>query len=318
MDGSLFIHIQHFVTVSLLTTLTFTSAKPQNKIVNLHPFTFHLNNPQLCSGGTDVLLWIHTAPNHFRQRLLIRNTWGNPKNFERHKATLVFFLGISTDNDTQAHIEYESETYHDIVQETFLDSYRNLTYKAIMGCKWTTLYCKSADIVVKADDDMVVDIYLLFRHIDSLRSQGKVLTNTILCDVWYKRAVERASGKWKVSLEEYAEKFYPPYCPGLGLVMTADIVPKMYNESLYEPYFWVDDVYFTGLLAQTINVTFQQLAATVHFGSSKMIRTETNFQQEYQWMFYHIQEKSISAMLWENIHKRELNRREFDKLPAAA
>ena len=44
-------------------TLSLHDALPisQNKIVNLHPFTFHLNNPQLCSGGTDVLLWIHTA-----------------------------------------------------------------------------------------------------------------------------------------------------------------------------------------------------------------------------------------------------------------
>jgi hypothetical protein len=187
-----------------------------------------------------------------------------------------------------------------------------------MGCKWTTQFCPSADIVVKADDDMVVDVYLLFRHIASLRSQGKVLTNTILCDVWYHRSVERASGKWKVSEEEYADKFYPPYCPGLGLVMTADIVPKMYNESLYEPYFWVDDVYFTGLLAQTINVTFEQLAATVHFGSSQMVRTQTNFDNEYQWMFYHIQEKPVSAMMWENIHKRELNRQTYQSASPAA
>lgn len=317
MDTSLFTRYIFIAYLILAELLTETVAKPQSTIVNPHPFEFHLNNEQLCSGGTDVLLWIHTAPNHFRHRLLIRQSWGNPANFVKHKATLVFFLGMSLNKTIQSMIEYESETYHDIVQETFIDSYRNLTYKAISGCKWTTLYCKSADLIVKADDDMVVDIYLLFRHIDSLRSDNRVIRNTILCDVWYKRAAERASGKWLVSKEEYSEKFYPPYCPGLGLVMTADVVPKMYNESLYEPYFWVDDVYFTGLLAQTINVTFEQLASTVHFGSSHLIRDETNFKNEYQWMFYHIHEKPIFGMMWENLHERELHRQRAGSLPSA-
>ena len=111
--------------------------------------------------------------------------------------------------------------------------------------------------------------------------------------------------KWKVSKEEYPDNVYPPYCPGLGLVMTGDIIPKLYNESLYEPYFWVDDVYFTGLLARTVNVTFVPLSATVHFGSSHMIRDQTNFVNEYQWMFYHIHERPISRMMWEKAYQAE-------------
>lgn len=155
---------------------------------------------------------------------------------------------------------------------------------------------------------MIVDIYLLFRHLDGMRAKGKVISNTIFCDVWYRRAPERKSGKWKVSREEYADDYYPPYCPGLALLMTGDIVAQLYNQSLYEPYFWVDDVYFTGLLAKTLNVTFEQLASTVHFGSSQLIRTDTIFQNQYRFMFYHIQSKHIFRTIWDTLSARESHR----------
>jgi len=215
---------------------------------------------------------------------------------------------MSTNSTVQSMIEYEGEVYRDVVQETFLDSYRNLTYKAIAGCKWTSTYCKSAELVLKTDDDMVVDIHLLFRHLTTLRKQGRVLKNTFLCDVWYGKTPQRTSGKWKITEQEYNDTHYPPYCPGLGIVMTGDIVPKLYNQSLYEPYFWVDDVYFTGILAKTINATFEQLASTVHFGSSSLIKQNTIFNNEYMWIFYHINDQRIFRMMWTMIDERERRR----------
>ena len=292
----------------LLTLANIARGKPSNHIVNPHPFTYVINNAHLCDHSPDTLIWIHTAPTHYRHRTLIRETWANPSHFKTRNTSLVFFLGKSENTTIQRMIEYESDNYHDIVQETFIDSYRNLTYKAIAGCKWTSTYCKSAKLILKADDDMVIDIFMLFRHIDTLQLREKVITNTILCDVWYRRRPERDSGKWKIAMEEYSDEFYPPYCPGLGLIMTGDIIPKLYNESLYEPFFWVDDVYFTGLLGKTINVTFEQMASSVHFGPSTLIQTNTIFQNQYKWMFYHIQRKNLFQTIWEMIYNRELLR----------
>jgi beta-1,3-galactosyltransferase 1 len=47
----------------------------------------------------------------------------------------VFLLGKTAENSLQESVMRENEIYHDIVQETFIDGYNNLTYKTIMGFK---------------------------------------------------------------------------------------------------------------------------------------------------------------------------------------
>lgn len=54
---------------------------------------------------------------------------------------VVFLVGQTTSNETQAQIGLESEQYGDVIQESFLDSYNNLTLKTIMMLKWVTVNC---------------------------------------------------------------------------------------------------------------------------------------------------------------------------------
>jgi len=157
------------VFIIILIFLDFANSKKQSRIVNPHDFTYHLNNPAICSKDTDILIWIHSAPKNLRNRIAQRETWANPVNWKKYKTALVFFLGKATAEE-QLSIEYESETYQDIVQESYVDSYRNLTYKAISGCKWTSIYCKSAELILKVDDDMLVDSYAAYRDSAGTRS----------------------------------------------------------------------------------------------------------------------------------------------------
>ena len=198
-------------------------------------------------------------------------------------------------------IEYESEIYN-IVQETFVDSYRNLTYKAIAGCKWTSTYCKSAKLILKADDDALINVYSLFRHVESLQRTGKVINNTILCNVISGAHPVRTKNKWKVTKEEYPYNLYPPYCPGLGLIMTGDIIPKLYNQSLYEPYFWVDDVYFTGLLAQSLKIKHISLTGLVDFRTTNMFSEQSYFANKLDGIYYHIKDRPISRLKWKKAY----------------
>ena len=59
----------------------------------------------------------------------------------------------------QKQLEEESSKYGDIIQGDFLDTYHNLSYKAIMGNLWVAEFCSQAEFVVKTDDDMYVDLY---------------------------------------------------------------------------------------------------------------------------------------------------------------
>jgi beta-1,3-galactosyltransferase 1 len=50
----------------------------------------------------------------------------------------------------------EARQEQDIVQGDFADTYRNLSYKNIMGKLWVATFCEQAQFVVKTDDDMYV------------------------------------------------------------------------------------------------------------------------------------------------------------------
>jgi hypothetical protein len=54
---------------------------------------------------------------------------------------LVFLLGQTKYNQTQIRINDESEHYNDVIQEQFLDTYNNLTLKAVMMLKWVKNNC---------------------------------------------------------------------------------------------------------------------------------------------------------------------------------
>ena len=61
-------------------------------------------------------------------------------------------------------IKQESTQHQDIVQGGFLDTYHNLSYKAILGNLWVSEFCNQAEFVVKTDDDMFVDLYEVSNH----------------------------------------------------------------------------------------------------------------------------------------------------------
>ena len=53
-----------------------------------------------------------------------------------------FHWGATKNQSLQESIARENDDYHDIVQGDFLDSYRNLSYKNIMGKLWVSQFCK--------------------------------------------------------------------------------------------------------------------------------------------------------------------------------
>ena len=54
---------------------------------------------------------------------------------------IVFLIGQPQSNDTQQKIINESDMYGDVIQESFIDSYNNLTLKTIMMLKWVNGNC---------------------------------------------------------------------------------------------------------------------------------------------------------------------------------
>ena len=237
----------------------------QNRPKNPHPFHFVINPTSVCSGDIFLLVYVHSAPAHFKQRMAIRETWGGGRNFPDIVIKVIFLCGIvQTDEgrSVQDALLLEADTYGDIVQEDFVDSYRNLTYKAIMGLKWVTLHCRHAQFLLKSDDDIFVNIFRLVAHLQRIsvqqRQPGDHVHQLLLCLVWYRMKVIRDQrSKWYLSPTEYPADVFPTYCSGSAFVLTPDVASAMFNVSFRVPFFWVDDFYVTGLLAREVGVSHQ-------------------------------------------------------------
>lgn len=183
-----------------------------NQLIDLKNFTYTVNS-QPCrnySEGLLLMIIVSSNPQNFEKRQLIRTTWGQ----ETHSTKLVFLIGQISNLNLTKEIAKESLVYGDIVQGNFIDSYRNLTYKHVMGLKWVAHHCPMAKYVLKADDDVVVNTDLL-RHILVRQFSPWGAERLILCSVIKNAAVLRSKGsKWMVTKKEYVKDRYPNYCAG--------------------------------------------------------------------------------------------------------
>ncbi|XP_009081515.1 PREDICTED: beta-1,3-galactosyltransferase 2-like, partial [Acanthisitta chloris] len=68
-----------------------------------------------------------------RHRNSIRKSWGNESVVPGVDVVRLFMLGIETKDANEDLLMRESEQYHDIIQQDFLDTYNNLTLKTMMG-----------------------------------------------------------------------------------------------------------------------------------------------------------------------------------------
>ena len=108
----------------------------EKKSLGIQRFIFifldDVSNPQ-------VLVVIQSAPKNKNLRDEVRRTWGKSCVTTHNSwCSLVFILGqLSNDTDPlQDEIENEFNEYGDILQDSFLDSYNNLTIKSIHILKY--------------------------------------------------------------------------------------------------------------------------------------------------------------------------------------
>ncbi|CAF3247542.1 unnamed protein product [Rotaria socialis] len=283
-------------------SITINPYIPQDHIVNPHNFSYILNpNWNVCQGNVYVIVYVHSAPAYYQRRVLIRETWATRNLFPEIR--LVFMLGQMIDNKIMQAVKFENDLYQDIVQEDFLDSYRNLTYKAVMALKWISTYCSQASYILKTDDDMIVNTFTLLKHLKFLDSYQMKQNNSIFCQIYESVSVFRNKNiKWYLSEKEYPPKKFPPFCSGSAFILTNDLAKTIYNMSLYVPFLWIDDVYITGLVAQAVNVTFNQLKSLYTLKDDLVYRRFTALQSFYSAMFGHLSNSlSIKRKIWQHI-----------------
>ena len=87
-----------------------------------------------------LLVVICSAVENVDKRQTIRETWAQDQN-DIDDVKVVFMLGNPANESLQSNVIKESELHGDIVQESFVDTYANLTVKSLMLLKWFTNSC---------------------------------------------------------------------------------------------------------------------------------------------------------------------------------
>ena len=210
----------------------------------------------VCSSDEPVVLlvYVHSAIDHRHRRESIRTTWASRAIFGKHIRVL-FMLGSSNNTSLMKQAQFEFDTYRDIVQQTFIDAYRNLTYKGIMALTWISRHCHRVPYVLKTDDDMLVNMFAVLNHLFTLTNvyPTQAWHSTVACLIWTRMRVTRdPTSKWFVTADEYPYEHYEPYCSGSAYFLTQDLIEPLVQATRTIPFFWIDDYYITGLLPRAI------------------------------------------------------------------
>ncbi|GCB78078.1 beta-1,3-galactosyltransferase 1 [Scyliorhinus torazame] len=230
----------------------FSFTNIRTRSLNPHNFNYLINEPNKCEEFSPFLvILVSTTHKEFDARQAIRETWGDENNFKGILVITLFLLGRNTDNVLNEMVEQESQIFHDIIVEDFLDSYHNLTLKTLMGVKWIANFCSKAKYVMKTDSDIFVNmdnlIYKLLKP--NTKPRRRYFTGYVI----HGGPIRDIRSKWYMSRDLYPDNNYPPFCSGTGYVFSTDVAEAIYKTSLHTRMLHLEDVY-VGLCLRKLGI----------------------------------------------------------------
>ena len=191
-----------------------------------------LITPHKCEYKYKLIILVQSYISDFNKRSIIRGTWGEDIiKKENYRWRLLFLVGKPKDWKEFQSLAFEAAFYKDIL----LINSSKLTEKLQKGFQWASKYCEF-DYLLKADDDVFVNIPALFNYLDEPSTpKTELYTGHVM---WWSTVAR--SGEYEAN-NEYKRDVYPRFCSGTGFVVSVDIVSRF--ESLFNvvPYLRIED-----------------------------------------------------------------------------
>lgn len=132
----------------------------------------------------------------------------------------------------------------DDLQEVYL----KLTVKTLRMLKWVLHNCEKAKYVVKLDDDVFVNMPMLFSFLlDQPNGYNPML---VAGHVYKEIAPDRdANSKWFTPRSVWQGERFPNFTAGFCYVLGMKAAAGIFEESKNVPLFHLEDVYLTGVVA---------------------------------------------------------------------
>lgn len=193
----------------------------------------------------NFVLWIiASSANNTLYRAALRRAYPDEL-LTRLNVTKIFLLGIPRENYIQKYIFEESRKYNDILQGDFLESYRNLTWKHLMGLEWVSNNC-TATFLVKSDNDIVLDVFEILNLLHGNKIKEDAMSGYVLRNM---KPIRTSSSKWFVTKEDFVEDIYPDFLSGWFYITGLKVARLLVRAGeKFRHLFWIDDVFITGVL----------------------------------------------------------------------
>ena len=93
-----------------------------------------------------------------------------------------------------------------------------------------------------------------FKLVSQILENNAYKSRTILCDLRINDTIHRSGHRWGVDPHQFTGmKLWPfSYCAGMFVVITADIIPELYEQAKNSEFLWLDDVYVYGILVHRV------------------------------------------------------------------
>ncbi|CAD5207778.1 unnamed protein product [Bursaphelenchus xylophilus] len=176
-----------------------------------------------------------------------------------------FFIGYRNDSRIDL-VTREMEKYGDIVIIDAFDSYANNSIKWNAMYQYHQSFCSQSLFFMKIDDDVVVEFDRLFQWL-ALDFGGIItgLTDWLVCQrIQGVKPYRDKGNKWYVSEAEYPYHWYPVYCNGYTVIMPSQTVTKVHAEAKRHNFLRIDDVFFTGVTTEAIQVPIVDFQGVLH------------------------------------------------------
>ena len=200
-----------------------------------------------------VTILVISAPDHFKQREAIRNSWGKTK--DNKEVVLSFLVGLSDNTTVDKAVADESAKNGDVIVNNINDSYQNLSLKTISAFAWFTQFCSKAPFLLKVDDDMFVQIDKLLKIIRLYLSKENVGSKSILGNIAKKwHPVRNPKSKYLITVAEYPAEIFPDFATGPGYLVSQEAAKALVPVAMNHKYLHLEDVFLTGVVAEILGI----------------------------------------------------------------
>ncbi|KAG6449931.1 hypothetical protein O3G_MSEX006307 [Manduca sexta] len=253
------------LAISLISWIYWSSSVETNDtfiILSRENYLYHnfLIEPRntTCKGKPFLIIIVTSYVGHVELRSAHRRAMP-PELLRSLNIARIFLLARIPENEkliTQAAIKDESEAFDDILQGSFVENYRNLTYKHLMGLQWASTNCYKAKFILKVDDDIVFNLNKSITFMKTINKTENLVMGYVL---EYTKPRRNKENKWYVTWDEYSRNYYPPYLSGWYYITTPKVATLICDEATYHPKFWIDDILITGILTESLGFKLQHL-----------------------------------------------------------